>query len=432
MSEGEKGKVPKPRKAARASSSEKEEKETKVAAKRAAGSRATKTTPAKKAVAKAGEKPEKAAKKAVAKPAGTTARKKATAAKPATRKRARAGAVSSKLEIIEPARDVVIVAPHSTIEGAEPHIAAIGPTPVVAIQASKYEVTPPDRIIEPLYPEERVTELPAQYGDTKLVLLVRDPEWLFLYWEISRAHREMLGLPPQGTPERLVVRLHDTTDVEEFNGTNAPVWYEIPITGEAISWYIHLPQVDRAWCAELGVLNEQGEFIQICRSNMVRTPRNYISAEADAEWMTVSEELREILARSADVAVSSRLGSEAAIRQISRRMRLALEKHEMGSAVVSGSLRAVRVAIPEARAISPDLPLTVRVELVVSGSTDPHASLTIQGRPVAVRSDGSFSLRFELPDGEQVIAVRAVSSDGALSREIVPVVRRETRPPSGS
>jgi len=47
---------------------------------------------------------------------------------------------------------------------------------------------------------------------------------------------------------------------------------------------------------------------------------------------------------------------------------------------------------------------------------------------VAIRSDGTFSLRFELPDGEQIIPVRATSGDGVVTREIVPTVRRETRP----
>ena len=428
MSASEKEKALKPRKTPRVSSSSKEEKEGKAPAKKAAGATArTATTRTRKPAAKTEEKPAKAVKKAVAKPPEAALRKKAPEAKPPAQRRARAAtAPAPKLPPSE--YDVVVVSPHSTIEGAAPHAAAMGPSAVVAVQAAKYEMTPPDRIIEPVYPEERVTELPAQYGDTKLVLMVRDPEWLFMYWEISRAHREMLGLSPEGALERIAVRLHDVTAIEEFNGTNSAVWYEIPIAGGAISWYIHLPQMDREWCAELGVLNAQGEFIQICRSNIVRTPRNYISMEADPQWMSVSEELREILARSADVAVSSRIGSEAAIRQISHRLRLRLEKQEIGSGGVSSPGMRVARAIgrPQAQALA-ELPLMVRTELIVSGSTDPRAGVTIQDRPVAVRSDGSFTLRFELPDGEQVLAVRAVSHDGALSREIVPVVRRETR-----
>ena len=424
----EKGKEPRLRKRARVSTSARRDKETEAVSKKAAAPAEKKQTRAKRSAAKPEEKPAKVTRKAAIKPTRMPSAKKPPAVKPPTRRKRAAAVVAPAPELVQPGLDVVIVPPHSTIEGAEPHAAAIGPNAVVAVHASKYEVTPPSRIVEPVYPGERATELPTQYGDTKVILMVRDPEWLFLYWEISRGHRDMLGLPSEGVPEKLVVRLHDVTAIEEFNGTNSAAWYEIPITGEAISWYVHLPQVDREWCAELGVLNVQGEFIQICRSNTVRTPRNFISKEADAEWMAVSEELREILARSADVAVSSRIGSEAAIRQISRRLRLALEKHERGSGPLSGGLRLARVVAQEARAPSAGLPLSVRLELVVSGSTDPRAGVTIQGRPIVVRSDGSFSLRFELPDGEQAVPIRAVSSDGAISREIVPVVRRETRP----
>ncbi|MCX8036981.1 MAG: DUF4912 domain-containing protein [Candidatus Sumerlaeia bacterium] len=333
--------------------------------------------------------------------------------------------------------EAVVVHPHSTVVGATPHAAAVSASPVIAIRATKYEVTPPDRIIEPIYPEERVSELPREYGDTKLVLMVRDPEWLFFYWEIGKDVRQMLGLAPEGFIERLVVRLHDITGVEEFNGLNSLAWYEIPITGGAVSWYVNVPKTDCEWCAEIGVLNDQGEFIQICRSNTVRTPRNSIaeSSAEDTEWMSVSEELKEILARSADVVLtgSSRIGSEAAIRQISRRLRLRLEQGEGASAPPSGSLAALRLGQrpgkkEAAEGVAPDLPLSVRTELIVSGSTDPSARVTIQGQPVMVRPDGTFSLRFELPDGEQVIPVRAVSSDAALTREVIPIVRRTMRP----
>jgi len=69
----------------------------------------------------------------------------------------------------------------------------------------------------------------------------------------------------------------------------------------------------------------------------------------------------------------------------------------------------------------------VRTELIVSGSTDPQARLTVAGDTVDLRPDGSFTLRFELPDGRQVLPVRAETPDGELSREITPVVQKETR-----
>jgi hypothetical protein len=141
--------------------------------------------------------------------------------------------------------------------------------------------------------------------------------------------------------------------------------------------------------------------------------------------MTVSQELQEILSRSADASVAEGVSTEAAIRRIVQRLRAVLE-HQEGSPGGSGLFR-VRHAHAAA---APDLPLSVRTELVVSGSTDPEADLKVQGHPVDMRPDGSFTVRFELPDGEQIVDVRAISSDGTISREIIPVVHKETRPKS--
>jgi hypothetical protein len=365
----------------------------------------------------------KGAKKAPAKDVKSPPKPKGDrAAKPPVEKPAktRSGAVGA--EETTP----YIAYPQSTIEGARPHAAGDLENAIVAIESSKYELTPPGEIVEPIYPEERQTELPARYNETRLVLMVRDPEWLYVYWDIADADRDALRMAPGRFSESLVVRLHDITDVEDFNGINSISWYELPVgRSQAYSWYVHLPQSDREWCGELGVLNDQGEFIQICRSNRVRTPRNFISEETDAAWMSVSEEFRQILAKSADVAVSSGLSSAAAIRQISRKLRLALEQRA-GSGGLSGSFRPRPAAVGLAEG-QEDLPLIVRTELILSGKTDPHAVLTVQERPVPLRPDGTFTLRFELPDGEQELAVEARNRRATITRRVVPFVRKETR-----
>jgi hypothetical protein len=68
----------------------------------------------------------------------------------------------------------------------------------------------------------------------------------------------------------------------------------------------------------------------------------------------------------------------------------------------------------------------VHTELVVYGAAEPGAMVTLQGSPVALRADGTFSLRFQLPDGEQVLRAVAVSQDGNVERVITPVVTRRT------
>ncbi|MCK4325454.1 hypothetical protein KAW55_01710 [bacterium] len=65
-------------------------------------------------------------------------------------------------------------------------------------------------------------------------------------------------------------------------------------------------------------------------------------------------------------------------------------------------------------------------ELIVYGATEPDAKVTIQGRPVALRPDGTFTVRYALPDGVQEIKTTAVSADGIEERTITPTVSRKT------
>jgi hypothetical protein len=58
----------------------------------------------------------------------------------------------------------------------------------------------------------------------------------------------------------------------------------------------------------------------------------------------------------------------------------------------------------------------INAELIVYGATEPTASVTIGGRPVKLRPDGSFSYRFALPDGQYELPVTAVSADGTEAR----------------
>ena len=71
--------------------------------------------------------------------------------------------------------------------------------------------------------------------------------------------------------------------------------------------------------------------------------------------------------------------------------------------------------------------MVVNTELIVYGATEPDAKVFVQGKPVHLRSDGTFTLRFALPDGKQVIPVKGISADNLEERTITPIVTRETK-----
>jgi len=68
----------------------------------------------------------------------------------------------------------------------------------------------------------------------------------------------------------------------------------------------------------------------------------------------------------------------------------------------------------------------VNAELVVYGATEPDARVTIGGRPIRLRPDGTFSYRFALPDGVYSFPISAQASHGDI-REAELGFSRSTR-----
>src|SRR5262249_8143232 len=66
-------------------------------------------------------------------------------------------------------------------------------------------------------------------------------------------------------------------------------------------------------------------------------------------------------------------------------------------------------------------------ELIVYGATEANARVTLQGEPVKLRPDGTFTMRFRLPDSRQIIPAVAISPDGIEERTIVLAVERNTK-----
>jgi len=263
---------------------------------------------------------------------------------------------------------------------------------------------------------EEEKELPSGYGDNRIVLMVRDPYWTHAYWEITGDKKgEVEKALNEGWGNlRKVLRVYDVTG-KKFDGTNANSYYDIDITDFANNWYINVGAPDRSWCVELGAIDRSGRFYVIARSNIVSTPRDTMSWITDEEWMIVDADFRKLYALSGGLMVG--LSSAELRKKMMERLRI-----ELASGGVS-SLFSPGKRIPGQKQFW----LVVNTELIVYGATEPDANVTVQGKPIKLNHDGTFSLRFALPDGEQVIPVKAVSNDGTDSRQITPIVRKETK-----
>jgi hypothetical protein len=69
----------------------------------------------------------------------------------------------------------------------------------------------------------------------------------------------------------------------------------------------------------------------------------------------------------------------------------------------------------------------VNAELIVYGATEPDATVSIGGRKIKLRPDGSFSYRFALPDGNYEMPVVAVSADQTDGRAAELKFSRDTQ-----
>lgn len=157
--------------------------------------------------------------------------------------------------------------------------------------ADELAVLPPPAELPPLPTREPELVLPQRYGVDRLVLLVRDPYWLYAYWEISATRQEEFNAafgPQAWESTQPVLRVYDVTGVN-FNGFNALGYTDIKIQDEADSWHIPVGQPNRSYCVDLGRKFPDGRFVTLLRSNVVTTPRSSLSECLDEEWMWIEE-----------------------------------------------------------------------------------------------------------------------------------------------
>jgi hypothetical protein len=206
------------------------------------------------------------------------------------------------------------------------------PAEVTTVVMAKYQIAPPGPpVVKPVYPPVEIPELPGEYGDTKIVCLVRDPEWLFVYWEISGERRAELGLIKGQHTRNMAFRVYDVSGIK-FDGTNPISFFDVPINDTAVSWYLKIPEPARSYCIDLGVYSDEGDFITVARSNIVTTPRKDASWGREEEWLDLSGvDFHEIYRMSGGYLIRELRGSEEVIRRIYERIKEAVAKREVAS-----------------------------------------------------------------------------------------------------
>jgi hypothetical protein len=283
------------------------------------------------------------------------------------------------------------------------------------VESSKYDVGIPTRDLSAKVPKD----LPAGYGKDRIVVMVRDPYWLHCYWELTRhaIQRAEAALGQEWHTAKPILRLLDVSKRGSNNSAETPI-RDIDIHGGCNNWYIDVDSPPRSFRVDIGYLSRSGRFYVLSRSNVVTTPRAGVSDVIDENWSDIdAKKADRIYAMSAgfDPAGTSSLELKELFEERLRR--------PLGSPAVTSFGSGGLLPGGKSRAFW----FKLDAELIVYGATEPTARVTLQGEPVKLRPDGTFTMRYSLPDSRQIIPAVATSPDGVEERTIVLAVERNTK-----
>ena len=228
---------------------------------------------------------------------------------------------------------------------------------------------------------------------------------------------------------------------------------EIHIFPGSKEWYLPVHRPATPFQAELGYYRHDGSFNALSVSDEVLTPRDDPSPNSEVQFVTIPfhysfRQLFDLLAgqihpgeslaralnriqnegyplpfayalrRVVPTGVADRildyLGGDLVLRtrvgslEITETLRRRLE--ELSS---SGAPSSFTSAAPgHERTFA----MHVNAELILYGGTTPGSHVTVDGRPISLRPDGTFSYHFVFPDGQFHIPIQATAPDGAEQR----------------
>jgi hypothetical protein len=284
---------------------------------------------------------------------------------------------------------------------------------------------------------------PSQQGDdTRVVFLPRDPQWAYVFWEISEKDRQQAF---KAGASQLCLRVADVTGMNN-GGSHPHTLQEVPVDSHATEWYLPVPLSDRDYRVELGYRVSGGGWISLAFSSVARVPALHPSEQILDQFVPFSldtppspitpQPLQPLqpLQPSSDNGLHERLYQTATLgtRRLGRGSEAFHEMAESSGAGLNASgagfwasgRNESGAGVVAARQRS--FWLVADAELIVYGATDPSAKLSIGGEEVPLSSDGTFRIQVPFRDGQQVYAIEAVAADGEQKRNITLDFERTT------
>ncbi|MDW7979180.1 MAG: DUF4912 domain-containing protein [Verrucomicrobiales bacterium] len=277
-------------------------------------------------------------------------------------------------------------------------------------------------------------------GTHELMLVPRDPRSLYAHWDLSS--RQRLDYAARSADSCLELRVYDGSVAGKLVATakHAPTVFHC---------FIAVPSGGKKYQAELGYTDKSGHWHRISVSGVVLTPPEEMAAPAGPATPVAPATLQptesiqrtkidlrtleatEIAAepqppKHAVHQVAESLRREQAQVSEAQPLQFRLVETPPKSESISTSPEGVEsVPIPLGissemlgEAAPPPAWFNVNVEMVVYGSAEPGAKVTLGGVPVSMRPDGTFSCRVALPDGEHELVAECISAAGHEKRRV--------------
>jgi hypothetical protein len=347
-----------------------------------------------------------------------------------------------KLSVRKPTRVSKPTLPAFLLEGDEPSFLTESGA---AEKFSLGPTAPPDHF------DEGNASLPSSYGTGKLFLTARDPHWLYAHWDFT--HEEQFRHNAKSIDRHLILRLHDEAQPQKYVA-------EIHVHPESKHWFVHVEQAGRNYSTELGYYSAGRNWKSLATSATQRTPPDTISADSTVEFATIPLELSFetmlcLLKENSGNDAAQNVPLARAIENIRHRtqqhfpeaMHIAdwtLEQEQLLAEILAADTAGIAlpsshdsagvedqigdssfIESPSSYVSSffggvgePDFWLNVNAELIIYGATEPDANVSLAGKQIPLRADGSFRFQFALPDGNYAMPVVAVSADGTDGRAV--------------
>ena len=345
-----------------------------------------------------------------------------------------------------------------------------------AVEAAKFELGQEDRTGGSLSDvDEGLADLPAGYGESRIVLMPRDPQWAYTYWDVPNDHKEDLR---RHGGQQLALRIYDVTDINlDYQSPHSI--QEYPCDELAREWYLPIPVSDREYVVDIGYRANDGRWLVLARSARVQVPPVYPSDWIEDAFITVNfeEDLRgktmyELIPpvkRAAATAEPATLYGNSPIYDEIFGMAQGVEAQRIAGSLfgsmqhIAGSIQQVGLpeqavssyvfpsgvgmwAVPTVSGLTMSgvgmsgvgfsasaIPMQPRqfwliadAELIVYGATEPDATVTIGGRSVQLNPDGTFRFQMSFQDGLIDYPIKAVAADGEQTRLVQMKFNRET------